>query len=149
MNDVGEFADGAATILGTRSGVGGHAFDENLETRDALAPGDDFPAVSGRLGDQHIFCLASLRLDQRARCRAADLLIRDVELGYAERRACRIGANLAERVIGEIGAALHVVDAGAEGAVALDPERQPLDESQGMHGIEMAQHQDSRCVLSP
>ena len=52
-------------------------------------------------------------------------------------------------MVGEIGAALHVVDAGAEGAVALDPERQTLDETQGMHGIEMAENKDSRPILAP
>ena len=60
-----------------------------------------------------------------------------------------VGAKLPERVVGEIGAALHVVDAGAEGAVALDPERQALDESHRMHRIEMAEHQDSGRVLAP
>ena len=61
----------------------------------------------------------------------------------------RHGAHLPERVEGEIGAALHVVDAGAEGAVAVDAERQPLDESHRMDRIEMAQHQNPRRVLSP
>ena len=127
----------------------GHALDENLEAPDALAPGDDFAAVARRLGDQHIFRLASLGLDQRTRRRAADLLVGDIELGDAERRPRAIRADLPKRMIGEIGAALHVVDAGAEGAVALDAERQPLDESHRMHRIEMAQHQDSRRVLPP
>ena len=127
----------------------GHALDEDLEARDALASGDDFSAVAGGFGHQHIFCPAPLYLNQRTRSRAADFFIGNVELGDAERRPCTISTNLAKRMVSEIGAALHVIDAGAEGAVALDLERQPLDESQGMHGIEMAQHQDARRVLPP
>ncbi len=52
-------------------------------------------------------------------------------------------------MMGEIGAGLHVVDAGTEGAVALDLERQPFDEAHGMHGVEMAEHEDAGLVLSP
>ena len=55
----------------------------------------------------------------------------------------------AKRAIGQIGAALHVVDARAERAVAFDPEWQPLDEPHRMHGVEMAQHQNARRVLAP
>ena len=95
------------------------------------------------------FALRPSALDQRPRRRAADFLIGDIELGYAERRSRAVSANLPKRMVGEIGPALHVVDAGAERAVAFDLERQPLDESHRMHGIEMAQHQDSRRVLPP
>jgi hypothetical protein len=66
--------------------MGRDALDENLKARDALASGDDFSAIAGRLGDQHVFRLASLGLDQRARGRAADLFVRDIELGHAKRR---------------------------------------------------------------
>ena len=134
---------------GREPACGRHALDEDLEARDALAPGDDPAAVAGRLGHQHIFRFASLGLDQRPRGRAADLFVGDVELGHAKRRTRAIGADLPECVVGEIGAALHVVDAGPESAVALDLERQPFDEADRMNGIEMAQHQDSRRVLSP
>src|SRR5439155_20531140 len=149
LNDIGELADRTAAVLGPRAGVGGHAFDQDLEARDALAPGDDFSAVAGGLGDQHIFRLASLCLDQRARGRAADLLVGDVKLGYAKRRTLRRRTKLRERMVSEIGAALHIVNARTEGAVALDSERQALDESQGMNRIEVAQHQDSRRILAP
>ena len=63
--------------------------------------------------------------------------------------SCASRTELAERVMGDIGAALHVVDAGAEGAVALDLERQAIDEAHRMDGVEMAQNQDARRVLSP
>ena len=58
LDDVGEFADGAAAVLGPRAGMRGHALDEDLEARDALASGDDLAAVAGGLGHQHIFRLA-------------------------------------------------------------------------------------------
>ena len=54
-----------------------------------------------------------------------------------------------KRAVGQISAALHVIDAGAERAVAVDPERQPLDESERVHGVEMAQHQNAGRVLAP
>src|SRR5262249_33973107 len=54
-----------------------------------------------------------------------------------------------EGMVGEIGAAFHVVDAGAKGAVAIDPKRQTLDEPKWMNRIEMAQHEDPRRVLTP
>ena len=127
----------------------GHALDENLKAPDALASRHDLAAVARRFGDQHIFRLPPLALDQRTRRRTADLFIGDIELGDAERRRCAVGAHLPKRMIGEIGATLHVVDARAEHAVAVDPERQALDESKRMHCVEMAQHQDPRCVLPP
>jgi hypothetical protein len=52
-------------------------------------------------------------------------------------------------MIGEIGAALHVVDSRTEGAIALNPERQALDEPERMHGVEMAEHQNARRLLPP
>ena len=149
LNDVGEFADRAAAVFGPRAGMGRDAFDKNLEARDALAPGDDFSAVARRLSDQHILCFAALSFDQRARRRAADLFVRNIKLGHTERRTLGARAKLPERMISQVGAALHVVDAGTEGAVALDPERQTVDESQRMNRIEMAEDKDSRLVLAP
>lgn len=43
----------------------------------------------------------------------------------------------------------HVANAGTERAVAIDPERQALDEAHRVYGIEMAQRQDARCLLAP
>src|SRR5947209_9328386 len=104
-----------------------HALDEDLEPRDPLASGDDLAAVAGGLRHQHISSPAPLGFDQRARGRAADLFVGDIKLRDAERRARAVRAQLVEGVIGEIGAALHVVDAGAERAVALDLEWETLD----------------------
>src|SRR5438093_2959461 len=114
-----------------------HDLDEIVEAPYALAPLHDLAAVARRFGDQHVFRLASLGLDQRARGWAADLLIGYIELGDAERQPRALSASLPKRMIGEIGTALHVVDARAERAVARDPERQALDESKRMHRIEM------------
>ena len=137
-NHVGKLTNGAAAVLRPRTGMGGHALDENLEPTDALASGDDLAAVAGGLGHQHIFGLLPFGFDQRARGRAADLLVGNVELGHAERRTGAHRSKLPEGVVGQIGTALHVVDAGAEGAVSLDPERKALDEAHRMHGIEVA-----------
>ncbi len=52
-------------------------------------------------------------------------------------------------MVGEIGSALHVIDARTESAVALDSKRQSFDESHRMNRIEMAQYQDSRRLLAP
>ena len=46
LDDVAEFADGAAAVLVARAGMRRHALDEDLEARDALAPGDDLAAVA-------------------------------------------------------------------------------------------------------
>ena len=126
-----------------------NAFHENLETRHTLAPRDDFSAIACGLSHQHIFCLASLRLDQPPRRRAADLFVGDVELRHSQRRAFIVRAKLPERVVGEIGSAFHVVDARTERAVALYSKRQPLDKSHRVHGIEMAEDEDTRRILAP
>jgi hypothetical protein len=70
-------------------------------------------------------------------------------VGDAERRTLGRSAKLAKGVIGDVGAALHVVDAGTERAVAFDLERQTFDEAHRMNGIEMAEHQDTGSVLPP
>ena len=62
---------------------------------------------------------------------------------------CSLSRRVLERAISQIGAALHVVDAGSVGDIALDAERQPLDETHRVHGVEMAEHQDARLVLPP
>src|SRR6185312_15037941 len=116
LDDIAEFADRAAAVLGPGAGMRRHALDEDLEARDALAPGDDLAAVAGRFGHQHIFGLAAFGLDQRPRGRAADLFVGNIKLRDPEWGALRRRANLPEGVIREIGAALHVVDARAERA---------------------------------
>src|SRR5262249_24611595 len=57
--------------------------------------------------------------------------------------------QVAQRVVRDVAAGLHVVDAGAEHAVTLaaDPEVL-LDHADRMHGIEMRQHQDA-LALAP
>ncbi len=126
-----------------------HALDEDFEACHALASRDDLAAVARRLRHQHVLGFTPFRLDQRARGRAADLLVRHIELGDAERRLCAKRTNLTKCMVGKIGATLHVVDARTVGAIAVDPERQPLDEAERMHCVVMAQHQNARCVLAP
>src|SRR5262249_61402798 len=99
-----------------------------LEPADSFAPGDDLPAITSRFGHQDEFGLCAFGLDQRPRCRAADLLVRDIELGHAQGRTRAAGTKLAEGVVGEKGAAFHIGNSGTKGAVALDTERQAFDE---------------------
>src|SRR6185503_4884580 len=84
LNHVGEFADGAAAILGARSRMRRRALDVYLEPTDSFAPGDDLPAVTSGFGHQDEFGLFAFGLDQRPRCRAADLLVRNIDLGHAK-----------------------------------------------------------------
>src|SRR5712691_1166430 len=148
-DDIRQFPDRAAAVLGLAAGMGRDAPDEYLDAPDTLSSGHDLAAVAGRLCHKDIFGLESFGLDQRARCRASDLFLGNVQLRDAERRAFGACAELPEGVVGEIGPALHVVDARAEGAVALDPERQAVDEAERVYRIEMAQHQDARRILTP
>ena len=52
-------------------------------------------------------------------------------------------------MIGQISAALHVVDARTEGAVSLYPERQALDKSDRVHRIEMTENKNPGRILPP
>src|SRR4029077_16495542 len=106
--------------------------------RHPLAAGDDLAAAAGGLGHAHVFCLASLRFDHRARRRAANLLVRDVEMGHAKRRSLAFPTKQSEGVKRQIRPALHVIDAGAEGTVAFQTKRQTLDEAKRMNRVEVA-----------
>src|SRR4051812_34874546 len=127
----------------------GYALQEDLEARHALAARDDLAAVARGLRHQHIFRLAPFSLDQLARGRAADLLVGNIKLGDAERRACAWRTNLTKCMVGKIGTALHIVDARAERPIAVDPKWQPLDEAKRMHRVMVTEHQDARRVLAP
>src|SRR5258705_13810409 len=72
-------------------------------------------------------------------------------MGFIERLPFRVEGNSAfgPGIYDMKGGAYHVVDARTEGAVAFYPERQSLDESHGMNGVEMTEHQDSRRILAP
>ena len=57
---------------------------------------------------------------------------------------------MAERVIGDVGAGFHIVDAGPVDLVALAPNLQfVLDGADGMDRVQMRQHQNSRAVAAP
>src|SRR6185437_7291549 len=114
----------AAAVFGSGARMRWRALDEDFEPPDAFASGDDLAAVAGGFGHQHIFRLLSLRLDQRTRRRAADLLVGGKDMGDAKRRLAVRRTELPECVVGDIGAALHVIDAGTKGAIAVDPELQ-------------------------
>src|SRR5215472_16479172 len=50
---------------------------------------------------------------------------------------------------GEEGASLHVVDARTVSNIAFDFERQAFDEAQGMHGVEVRQHENGAIGRAP
>ena len=80
----------------------------------------------------------------RAAKRAAHLLLGDEQEGDRQPGPLALPDQVAQRIIGDVAARLHVVDTRPEDAVALlaDPEIL-LDHADGMHGIEVRQHQDA------
>src|SRR3546814_2870666 len=122
----------------------------DLEMQHALARGDDLAALARRLGDQHVFVLLRLALDQLPRGRAADLLLGDVKEGDRQWRLLTLAHEVAIGVIGEIGAALHIVDAGAVDDVSFAPEGQLFGErAHRMDRVEVTDHENARTVAAP
>ena len=115
----------------------------------ALALGHDLAAAALGLGDEHVAVARALLLDRLARADAADLLV-----GVEQERERQPPRHLVARQLPEGGngqhqPALHVVDAGAVDLVALAPERQGAGQrADGVHGVDVAQHQDARLVAA-
>ena len=104
-------------------------------------------AVAAGLHHQRIFVAPRRLLDARARGRAADLLLGNEQEGDRQPGLLALAHQVAQRVVGDVAARLHVVDAGPEDAVAFAADLQVLlDHADGMHGIEMGQHQDALAV---
>src|SRR5258708_18805373 len=108
----------------TDAGMRGAAIDRHAEAADALARGHDLVAVAGGLHDQAVFVSPGGGLDARPRGRAADLLLGDEQEGDRQPGLLALADQVAQRVVGDVAARLHVVDARPEDAVALpaDPE---------------------------
>src|SRR4029453_970237 len=103
--------------------------------------------VAAGLHDQRIFVPARRLLDASARSRAADLLLGDEQEGDRQPGLLALAHQVAQCIVGNVAAGLHVVDAGPEDAVALASDLQVLlDHADGMHGIEMGQHQNALAV---
>ena len=125
----------------------GAALHRHDEAADALARGHDLVAVAAGLHDQAVFVAPGGGLDARTRGRAADLLLGDEQEGDRQPGLLALADQVAQRVVGDVAARLHVVDAGPEDAVALLADLQVLlDHADGMHGIEMRQHQDALAL---
>ena len=69
-------ADGVAAVRVARARMGRAAFHLHVEAPDPFPRGDDLAAFARRLGDEHVGRAAGEILDQPARRRAADLLVR-------------------------------------------------------------------------
>ncbi len=107
--------------------------------------GDGEPATLPRgLGDEHDGVAARLRLDARARGRAARLLVGNEHDGNRHVRPPSGRVKMGERRHGDRIAALHVVDAGAVGPVAVDPPGQVgVERSNRMDRVDVAEQQDA------
>ena len=146
---LGHFVDGAAAVLVAHAGVARRALHREREAADALARGDDAVAVAAGLHHQRVLVAPRRLLDTGARGRAADLLLGNEQEGDRQLGLLALAHQVAQRVVGDVAAGLHVVDAGPEDAVALAPDLQVLlDHADGMHGIEMGQHQDALAVAA-
>src|SRR4051812_39860227 len=139
--------DGAAAILVAHAGVARGALHLEGESPDALARGDDLVAVAAGLHDQRVLVAARCLLDAGPRGRAADLLLGDEQEGDRQLGLLALPDQVAQRVIGDVAAGLHVVDAGAEDAVAFAAHLELLlDHADRMDRVEMGQHQDALTV---
>ena len=115
----------------------------------ALALGHDLAAAALGLGDQHVAVARALLLDRLARADAANLLVGVEQEGKRQpprhlvARQLPVGGNRQHQPT------LHVVDTGAIDLVALAPEGQRARQrTDGMHGVDVAQHQDARLVAA-
>jgi hypothetical protein len=126
--------------------MGRPALDVHLEASDPLASGHDLAAVAGGLGHEGEGGTPGEVLDDRPRRRAADLLVRGHEVDERAPGASRAG-DLLEGLERKIGAALHVVAAGAVEPVAVEPHGEVvLGGAEGMHRVEVGDDQDCRLV---
>src|SRR5687767_11158980 len=100
-----------------------HASRLHLEAADTFACGDHLAAVAAWLGDEHVARLFRFCLDQTARGRAPDLLVRREQEGDRQLRGLR-ARDLPECLEREIRAPLHVEQAGPVELVAVAAKRE-------------------------
>ena len=148
-NLAAHLGDRVAAVLVARAGVRGDAEGFEIVAGDTLAGCHDLAALARRLGHQHDLALPGQALDQRPRGRAADLLVAEEQVRHWKRRRLAALEEAAHGLEGDIGAALHVVDAGPERLVAGHPERHDRERALGVHGVEMTEDQDARPVVVP
>ena len=91
----------------------------------------------------------ALLLDRLARADAADLLVGVEQEGERQPPRHLVARHLPEGGDREHQPTLHVVDTGAVDLVALAPEGQRARQrAEGVHGVDVAQHQDARLVAA-
>ena len=81
-----QLLDGAASVLMPRARMGQASGDAEVEAGRSLARRHHLAAFARRLRHQHVLRALRLSLDEGARGRAADLLVRDEEMADRQRR---------------------------------------------------------------
>src|SRR3546814_15847002 len=92
----------AAAVLVGGGGIGGTSGATRGEADVPLAGGGDLSAGAGGLGEQHVFRLPRLALDDRPAGRAADLLLGHVEEGHRHAVATPQALQVTPRVIRQV-----------------------------------------------
>ncbi|OIQ64204.1 hypothetical protein GALL_542460 [mine drainage metagenome] len=118
-----------------------------IEPRDRVTSGDDAVVRPAGLRHQHIFVARGFGLDDVARRRCTDFLVRREQHGDRQRRRKGCARQLPDRFQREVVAALHVEDSGPETFVAFAPPLQFFQRAHRMYRVEMAGDQNAGLTL--
>ena len=146
---MGQLEHGADALLRLDAGVGRSAFDIELEPADPLARGLELAAGEGGLQHQHVGAAPRLRLDRRARARAADLLVRGPERHDGSGQFEAPGPDRLDGEFEQHDRGLHVEDARPEGAAVFDPEGEFGERPVRPDGVEVPENQRRARVVGP
>ncbi len=135
---AGHGRDGRAPFLQQIAGVAGPANGSYVEACDRVASGDGATILACRLGDQHIFVLAGLGLDELARGRRAHLLVRREEKCDGQRRLQTGARNLPDGFEADVVSALHILNAGTVAAPVLDAPWVDFERADRVHRIQVS-----------
>ena len=135
-----QFNDRASTVLGGDSGVRGPTLDVELEPAHPFPRRLETAVRERRLEYEDIRALPRDFFNQRARRRAADLLVRREQ--YPDRvREFHTGNDLLEDLRDDRQAGFHIVDARTKRPVAFNTKRQPFEGPSRPDCVIMAQEQ--------
>ena len=138
------FLDRVASVLVAGAGVGGAPARHHLEVAGAFARGHHLAAVARGLGHEHVLVLAGEALDVLAGSVAPDFLLGHIEEGNRQRGGPARAHEVPQGMEGDVGTALHVVDAGSVDDVAVARHRtQALESAHRMHGVRVREDQDA------
>ena len=142
---AGEFGDRRRAGLRRDARVRRDAMHVEPERPDALPGGLQHAAGQRRLEDEHGGARARLRLDQRARRRAADLLVgREQE---AQAQIAQVRARDGRGEDRDRQAGLHVEGAGTVQSAVADLDRHLRERADRPHGVEVPEQQHlSRAI---